>query len=685
MRSLEASGEIYFSKSMLIEGIQDVLLRYRFLFSMIFHMTVVFLAYAFAFGIRFDFNIPGEFRSIFLRALPLLLFARLAAYCFYKIHSNSWRLVSLRDTMVTAKAVTLGSVLFIIFLVFFQYNPGCPRSVILLEPILTFLASCGVRFILRYYYETSNANETKHKKSVLIVGAGKAGSLILNEIQTNSRLGIQVSGFVDDDPYKKGTNIHGIPVLGNSNDLTELVSRFAADEVIIAIPSAKFKEISRIKTIADKTGAKTMVLPGLSDLINDESFTGQLRDVSCDELLGRGLIKFRRESDLFQLENEISGKTVLVTGAGGSIGSELCRQVAQLSPKLLIMYERYESSLYELELDLERTNPNQQILPIVGDVLDTEKFDRVLREQKVELIYHAAAYKHVPMMEREPIEAIRNNVFGTMNVSRLAVKNGVAKFVLISTDKAVRPSSVMGTTKRIAELIIRSLCGKGTKFVAVRFGNVLGSNGSVIPLFKRQIGQGGPITVTHPETTRYFMAISEAVQLVMVAGTMGNSGEVFLLDMGEPVKIADLAERLVSLSGLKPNKDVDIVYTGLRPGEKVHEELYWRGKGIVPTENKKITVWRSEAPDTTLLYTQLEQLRLCEQQRNKERAIQTLNEIVPEATITKNVPQQEHNKTIPFSPYQIARERERTPDSAFNIIGLREGIFMGELAAQREL
>jgi FlaA1/EpsC-like NDP-sugar epimerase len=350
------------------------------------------------------------------------------------------------------------------------------------------------------------------------------------------------------------------------------------------------------------------------------------------------------------------------------------------------MYERYESSLYDLELELTKYFPNQKILPVVGDIRDSEKFDRILRENNVDLIYHAAAYKHVPMMEKEPIEAIRNNIFGTLNVAKLAVKNEVAKFVLISTDKAVRPSSIMGTTKRVAELVISALSGKGTKFVAVRFGNVLGSNGSVIPIFKKQISQGGPITLTHPETTRYFMAISEAVQLVMVAGTMGKSGEVFLLDMGEPVKIADLANRLIHLSGLEPGKDIDVIYTGLRPGEKMHEELYWRGKGIIPTENKKITVWRSDAPDTTLLFTKLEQLRLCEQQRDKARAIQALKEIVPEATIGKvHVIQTEFNKTIPFSPYQGYHEREKNPDSAYNILGVREGTFMGELAVQREV
>ena len=380
----------------------------------------------------------------------------------------------------------------------------------------------------------------------------------------------------------------------------------------------------RIRSLCDKTDAKTTVLPTLSELMRDQQFTSQLREVSYDDLLGRKSVRFSREADRKLLEGEIRNKIVLVTGAGGSIGSELCRQIAQHSPRLLILLERHENSMYDLELDLRKEFPDQAFLPVVADILDVDKIDRLLSLNSVNLVYHAAAYKHVPMMEREPIEAIRNNVFGTLNLARLARTHRVEKFILISSDKAVRPTNVMGTTKRVAELIMKGMLGEGTKFVAVRFGNVLGSSGSVIPVFRKQIANGGPVTVTHPETTRYFMSIPEAVQLVMVAGTLGDGGEIFLLDMGEPVKIIDLARRLISLSGFQADKDVEIVFTGLRPGEKLHEELYWQGEGIVPTENKKITMWKPDGLDKATLFSQLDDLEKSIEANDVRAVITTL-------------------------------------------------------------
>jgi len=373
----------------------------------------------------------------------------------------------------------------------------------------------------------------------------------------------------------------------------------------------------------------------LGKLIQEDGVVGQLKDVSFDALLGRQTIKFKREADLNLMKMEIEGKGVLVTGAGGSIGSELCRQVATFHPRLLILLDRYENTLYELEIDLKRKFPNQPILSIVGDILDSVKVNEILSENKVNLVYHAAAYKHVPLMQREPVGAVRNNVFGTLNVARLAVENRVDKFVLISTDKAVNPANIMGTTKRVAEMIVQGLCGneRGTKFIAVRFGNVIGSNGSVIPIFQRQIVEGGPITITHPEASRYFMSISEAVQLVMTAGAMGKGREIFLLDMGEPIKILDIATKLISFSGLKLGKDVEIVSVGLRPGEKLHEELYWQGEGIVPTENKKITMLKPNGLYPERLNAQLEELEGWSRSNNIQGIYTTLKEIVPEAKI----------------------------------------------------
>ena len=359
------------------------------------------------------------------------------------------------------------------------------------------------------------------------------------------------------------------------------------------------------------------------------------------------------------LEREVRNKTVLVTGAGGSIGSELCRQVAQHGPRLLILLERHENSLYDLELDLRKEFPDQAFLPVVGDILDAVKIDRLFGANNINLVYHAAAYKHVPMMEREPIEAIRNNVFGTLNLARLARTHGVEKFILISSDKAVRPTNMMGTTKRVAELIMKGMLGGSTKFVAVRFGNVLGSNGSVIPVFRKQIANGGPVTVTHPEATRYFMSIPEAVQLVMVAGTLGDGGEIFLLDMGEPVRIIDLARRLITLSGFQPDKDVEIVFTGLRPGEKLHEELYWQGEGIVPTENKKITMWKPNGLDAATLFSQLTELEKSIEANDLGRVITTLGDLVPEAEIgiggapPQAVPRKSSRAPIPADRHEL--------------------------------
>jgi FlaA1/EpsC-like NDP-sugar epimerase len=613
------------------------IMTYRPIAIVIFQLFLIVIAYGISFLIRFEFGFPAiEFRT-FLKTLPILIIARMAAYFYYKIFSGEWRSVSMQDLINISKSVFLGSIVFLVSMVFINRLQGFPRSILLIEALLNLTLTGGIRFFIRFLHEHNLKMTSKIKKYVMIAGAGKAGVLVLNEIRTNPTLGIQVRGFIDDDPYKKGISIQGIPVLGNSEDIPGLVQKHAIDEIIIAIPSADYKDIVRITEIVHRAQIKATVLPSLGKLIEDGAFGGQLRDVLSDDLLDRHQIRFQRESDRRLLEDQIKGKAVLVTGAGGSIGSELCRQIAQFNPRVLIMYDRYENSLYELELEFKRLFPKQPFLSVIGDILDTGKFHRILKTNEVNLIYHAAAYKHVPLMEREPIEAVRNNVIGTLNVSRLAIENQVEKFVMISTDKAVRPSSVMGTTKRVAEMIVQGLAGSGTKFLAVRFGNVIGSNGSVIPIFKKQIAEGGPITVTHPEVTRYFMSISEAVQLVMIAGAMGTGGEIFLLDMGEPVKIVDIAKKLIKFSGLTPEKDIDIVFTGLRPGEKLHEELFWKGEGIIPTENKKITMLKPNGLNPGELFSKIEKFEECRRIEDTNEIISLLRQIVPEAMISKNI------------------------------------------------
>jgi FlaA1/EpsC-like NDP-sugar epimerase len=609
------------------------LLNYRRIGIFIFQLFLTFLAYVASYLIRFEFKIPANEFDTFLKTLPILLIARMVAYLYYKIDSGWWRFVSMQDLMNIFKSVFWGSTIFVVTMAFINRLQGFPRSVILIEALLNLMATGGIRFFIRFFRESNGRKASKIVKDAIIVGAGKAGVLILNEIRTNANLGTRVVGFVDDNSYIRGMNIQGVPVLGSTENIPEIVEKKAVDEVIIAIPSAGYKDIARITEIARNTPVKIKVLPNLGKIIQEDSFTGQLRDISYDELLGRRVIAFRRESDYKFLEGEIKDKAVLVTGAGGSIGSELCRQVCQFTPRILIMYDRYENSLYELELGLRKQFPNQSILPVIGDIRDGEKFGKVLQENGVSLIYHAAAYKHVPLMEREPVEAVRNNVLGTFNISKLAVANKVNKFVMISTDKAVNPSSMMGTTKRVAELIVQGLSGGTTKFISVRFGNVIGSSGSVIPIFKKQIAEGGPLTVTHPEVARYFMSISEAVQLVLTAGGMGQGGEIFLLDMGEPMKIVDLAKKMINFSGLTPQKDIDIVFTGLRPGEKLQEELFWQGEGVVPTENKKITMLKPNGRNFKLLLDRIGRLEQCERCNDVKGIFASLKEIVPEARI----------------------------------------------------
>jgi FlaA1/EpsC-like NDP-sugar epimerase len=358
-----------------------------------------------------------------------------------------------------------------------------------------------------------------------------------------------------------------------------------------------------------------------------------LKEISFEELLGRKPVLFQRETDTKLLEEEIKGKRALITGAGGSIGSELCRHVARFNPDLLVLYDRYENTSYRCELGLKREFPELNVLPIIGDILDRKKFGNILESNRIDLIYHAAAYKHVPLMERDPLEAIRNNILGTYYIASESVSKKTKKFVMISTDKAVNATSIMGASKRAAELIVQGLAGNGTKFISVRFGNVIGSDGSVIPLFKKQIMEGGPITITHPEVSRYFMSISEAVQLVMTAGALGKGGEIFLLDMGEPIKILDVAKKMIEYMGLNPEKDIDIKFIGLRPGEKLHEELFWKGEGIVPTENKKITQLKPEEIQAKELFKKMEKLGEYELEGHLAEALRLLGEIVPEAKI----------------------------------------------------
>jgi FlaA1/EpsC-like NDP-sugar epimerase len=427
-------------------------------------------------------------------------------------------------------------------------------------------------------------------KRVLIVGAGDAGEKILREIFDNRQLNYKVIGFIDDDPQKQNRTIHGMPVLGYIEDLTMILDKREVDEVLIAIPSATGEQMKRVVNICKENGVSYKTLPGIGELIDGRVSVKALRDVSYQDLLGRPPVQL----DISEIRNCIDGRAVLVTGCGGSIGSELCRQLVRFQPSSLILMDSSESNLFHIQMELQYESYFQKCHAVLGRVQNKSLMNEVFQKYRPQVVFHAAAYKHVPMLEKNPWKAVFNNIEGSKVTMEMAVEHGVDRFVLVSTDKAVRPTNIMGASKRITELILQSLQGNGTRFMAVRFGNVVGSSGSVVPLFRRQIEQGGPVTVTHPDVTRYFMTIPEAAQLIIQASAMGEGGEVFILEMGTPVKIADMARDLIRLSGKDPDRNIQIVFTGLRDGEKLYEELITVGEGIVSTGHEKIMVLRCD-------------------------------------------------------------------------------------------
>lgn len=565
------------------------LLRYRRVFIVLIQVLLIPLSYFLAFLLRFDFYVSDEFViQPFLKTVPLLIVSRLLLFYYVDLFSGWWRYVNIEDLVKIATAVLFSSLLFIASVVFTVGLAGFPRSVFVTDTVLIFLFLCGVRVLTRMTKERLDARKIVQgtTRNVLIAGAGNTGIAVINEIKNTPELNMHIVGFVDDDPAKRGVRIRNREVLGTHADIPTIVRKYAVDEILLAMPSAPYHAQRKVLDCCEAAGVACKMLPGMSKIISGKTFVSQMRDVNPNELLGRPAVTFETEKG--RLQHELSNTCVLVTGAGGSIGSELCRQIASFGPSCLILYERTESNLYFIDIELRKKHPDMNIVSIIGDISDGDKFEHVLQTHSPSIIYHAAAYKHVPLMENDPIEAVKNNFFGTKVISDLSVKHGVPKFVFISTDKAVNPSSVMGTTKRMTEKLLQTYGNKPTKFISVRFGNVIGSSGSVIPLFKKQIAEGGPVTVTHPETTRFLMTIPEAVHLVMLAGTMGVGSEIFLLDMGEPANIAELAKSLIELSGLTPEKDIAIEYIGLREGEKLHEELYWEGEDILPTAHKKI-------------------------------------------------------------------------------------------------
>ncbi|NPV70679.1 MAG: polysaccharide biosynthesis protein [Firmicutes bacterium] len=570
---------------------------------------------------RFEGSVPLQYIRQYVGPLGLVQSALVAvSYAASRLYSSIIRYSSIDEALSLAKGVTVSVVTFIGLITFFPPARGFPRSVPFVAASASFLLSGGIRILARMYLSDTwpwvRANRSCAVRRVILVGAGDAGAMVVRELKGRLKNEYDLVGLVDDDGRKQGMRLNGVPVLGEISQIPDLLRRYAVEEVIVAIPSASGSVIRRVFALCEGAGVKMKTVPGLYEIINGNVKVGEIRDVDVEDLLGREPVNLNMQ----QISGYIQGKCVLVTGAGGSIGSEICRQIAKFRPAKIVLFDHDENSIFELSHEVGFRFPAVNLAIVVGDVRDIHKVHATFEEYKPGVVFHAAAHKHVPLMEEHPEQAVKTNVFGTLNVALAAWRGRTDRFVLISTDKAVNPTSVMGATKAVAEHIVVTLdkgwhpvegLGNGerrTKFMAVRFGNVLGSRGSVIPLFKEQIARGGPVTVTHPEMKRYFMTIPEAVQLVIQSGALGDGREVFVLDMGDPVRIVDLAETLIRLSGLEPGKDITVEFSGMRNGEKLFEEIFSDEEKFERTAHPKIFVAKDCVVDADKLRDSLSRL-----------------------------------------------------------------------------
>lgn len=630
-------------------------MKFRFLYFNFFIILLIdiILITASLYGahlVRFEFSIPSNFVALLYKILPAVILIKIISFYFFDLYSGMWRYTGIKDILNIIKASSISSFVIISLILFKTRFEGFSRSVFIIDGCFTVLLITGYRVAIRLYYEQLSfdsswltsirnllkpfGNSSPKGKKILIIGAGDCGEKICKEIINNHRLHQKVVGFIDDDPEKFGKKIHGISVLGTVEQIEKIFLKSKSDEVLIAIPSTSSKQIRKIIEICNNSNIIFKIIPGYSELIDGKVTINTIREVSYSDLLGREIIKL----DADKIGGYLKGKIVLVTGAGGSIGSELCRQICRFKPENIILYERAESPLYEIELDIRHNFADIKCIALLADLRDTFQLEKTFAKYKPEVVFHAAAYKHVPMLELQPWKAIENNIQGTCNLIDVSEKHRVKRFVFVSTDKAVRPVNVMGASKRVAEMLIQSRNGNdrfSTLFMIVRFGNVIGSVGSVVPLFKKQIERGGPVTVTHPDVTRYFMTIPEACQLILQAGAMGNGDEIFLLDMGIPVKIDNMARDLIRLSGFVPDEDIKIEYVGLRPGEKLYEELIMEGEDVIPTSHEKIMVLKGLDHNIKTLNGNIEKLFRLSEEQDHEKIKKALKIIVPEY-ITSN-------------------------------------------------
>ena len=618
----------------------NIKLYQRMIFLIITDAIFVILSSLLAMFIRTEFIMNWELWNNYVHLIPYDIIITFIVYSLFNLYKSLWQFASMVEMRKLVMAVFVSNFIKL-FLYVLVLDVTLPRSWYVLDPIILLTFTAGIRFLYRNVRSMKNNTKYKPKvnniKNVMIIGAGEAGNILLREVFLSQHLDKKVVCFIDDDSTKIGNYMNGVPIVGNRNTIIDNVKKYNDSEIYIAIPSATALERSKIVDICKDTGCKMKILPGIYQMLNGEVSISKLKDVEIEDLLGREPIKV----NLKQISTYLNDKVVMVTGGGGSIGSELCRQIARNHPKQLIIVDIYENNAYDIQMELKDKYPELDLVVRIASVRDEHKVDCLFNEFRPEIVYHAAAHKHVPLMEDSPNEAIKNNVFGTLNLVKAADKYNVKRFVQISTDKAVNPTNIMGASKRMCEMIIQLFDRhSNTEYAAVRFGNVLGSNGSVIPLFKKQIAHGGPVTVTHKDIIRYFMTIPEAVSLVIQAGVYAKGGEIFVLDMGKPVKIYDLAENLIRLSGYTPNKDIKIEITGLRPGEKLYEELLMNNDNLTKTAHNKIFIDKPETISLNKIIKQIDDLLFVAKIGNKNMLKDKLKEIVP----TYNSPEFYNNK-----------------------------------------
>lgn len=598
---------------------------HRRIFIVIFHILLIVFSYLSAFYLRFDFFITDATYDLFLKTLLWVLLVKLCVFYYFRIFQGLWRYVSMSDLWQILRANAAASLLAMAGILFFYGAKEYPRSIFIIDYIICFSLLAGVRFFTRLYRERYKRSIIFERQKVLIIGAGEAGILTFKEYKNNPELG-EVVGFIDDDRVKYNETIQGVKILGDRHAIQKVIKTHQVNEIILAIPSAKGQVIRDLIVCCQSPGVKLKIVPGLSKILSGDLRVA-LREVQPEDLLGRETVNI----DKCEIAKYLKNKSVLITGAAGSIGSELCRQVAGFGPEELLLIDHNENNLYFLLIELRNKFKSLRIKSVIGDINDVGVLKQLFSEHRPQVVFHAAAYKHVPLMEENPLAAVKNNSLGSRNLIYASHHYKVERFVLISTDKAVNPINIMGLSKRLAEVFLQAKAKRSkTKFMAVRFGNVLGSDGSVVPLFKKQIESGGPITVTHPEATRYFMSIKEAVLLVLQAGALGTGGELFILDMGEQIKIVDLVRDLVALSGLELNEDIHMEFIGLRPGEKVHEELLLDKEKDKTTKHDKIFINQADDFDLIALRKDLKELERYVNINDKEKVVKKIKKMMVE-------------------------------------------------------